>query len=331
MPVTLSTDDTTVSDITLSEEYRRAVDEIGLTLPELWAIDRHALDVAFADEADLAPLRDGFDAWAASACRILRTACYIPRVNCPACGTPSEPGRKFCAECGARLVGRLPVVRRRRTPRHRASAANAAAGSTPSRGGRHAPARHSRRPPRPSPSPPVAERRLVTVLFADLVGFTALAEGRDAEAVRELLTRYFELARDVIERYGGTVEKFIGDAVMAVWGAPVAHEDDAERGVRAGLELVDAVRTLGPDVQARAGVLTGEAAVTLGARDQGMVAGDLVNTAVATPVGRRSRHGAGRRGDAPRRVRRDRLRAGRRPGPQGQGGARSPPGSRCGS
>ena len=79
--------------------------------------------------------------------------------------------------------------------------------------------------------------------------------------------------------YGGTVEKFIGDAVMAVWGAPVAHEDDAERGVRAALELVDAVRSLGPGVQARAGVLTGEAAVTLGARDQGMVAGDLVNTA----------------------------------------------------
>ena len=66
---------------------------------------------------------------------------------------------------------------------------------------------------------------------------------------------------------------------MSVWGAPIAHEDDAERGVRAGLELVDAVRTLDPNLEARAGVLTGEAAVTLGARDQGMVAGDLVNTA----------------------------------------------------
>ena len=119
----------------------------------------------------------------------------------------------------------------------------------------------------------------MTVLFADMVGFTALSDGRDAEAVRELLTQYFELARDVIERYGGTVEKFIGDAVMAVWGTPVAHEDDAERGVRAGLELVDAVRRLGPEIQARAGVLTGEAAVTLGAVGQGMVAGDLVNTA----------------------------------------------------
>ena len=81
-----------------------------------------------------------------------------------------------------------------------------------------------------------------------------------------------------IERHGGTVEKFIGDAVMAVWGTPVAHEDDAERAVRAALELVDAVRALAPELRARAGVLSGEAAVTLGATNQGMVAGDLVNT-----------------------------------------------------
>ncbi|HEY5435999.1 MAG TPA: adenylate/guanylate cyclase domain-containing protein, partial [Candidatus Limnocylindrales bacterium] len=99
---------------------------------------------------------------------------------------------------------------------------------------------------------PIAERRLVSVLFADLVGFTAFAEERDAEDVRETLTRYFEIAADVITRYGGTVEKFIGDAVMAVWGAPTAREDDAERSVRAALDLVDAVRTLGPGIQARA-------------------------------------------------------------------------------
>src|ERR1700690_934607 len=138
-------------------------------------------------------------------------------------------------------------------------------------------------PPRPGPPTlgvgPVTERRLVTILFADLVGFTTLAEGRDAEDTRELLSRYFDLSREVILRYGGTVEKFIGDAVMAVWGAPTAHEDDAERAVRAGLELVGAVRSLGPTIEARAGVLTGEAAVTLGATDQGIVAGDLVNTA----------------------------------------------------
>jgi class 3 adenylate cyclase len=117
------------------------------------------------------------------------------------------------------------------------------------------------------------------VLFADLVGFTTLSEHRDPEEVRELLARYFEVASSAIERHGGTVEKFIGDAVMAAWGAPVAHEDDAERAVRAGFEVLDAVRRLGSGLEARVGVLTGEAAVTVGAQGQGMLAGDLVNTA----------------------------------------------------
>jgi class 3 adenylate cyclase/tetratricopeptide (TPR) repeat protein len=122
------------------------------------------------------------------------------------------------------------------------------------------------------------------VLFADLVGFTAASENRDAEETRELLSRYFDTSRRLIELYGGTVEKFIGDAVMAVWGAPVAHDDDAERAVRAALDLLSSVASLGaevgaPGLRARAGVLTGEAAVTLGAEGQGMVAGDLVNTA----------------------------------------------------
>ena len=130
---------------------------------------------------------------------------------------------------------------------------------------------------------PTAERRLVSVLFADLVGFTTLSESRDAEAVRELLDRYFETATQIIGSYGGTVEKFIGDAVMAVWGAPTAFEDDAERAVRSALDLVAAVEAIGEEIGAelllRAGVLTGEAAVTLGATNQGMVAGDLVNTA----------------------------------------------------
>src|SRR5439155_22873593 len=100
----------------------------------------------------------------------------------------------------------------------------------------------------------------------DLVGFTALSESRDAEEVRELLSRYFDTCRQLIQRYGGTVEKFIGDAVMAVWGAPVAQEDDAERAVRAALELVDAVTAMGddvgaPDLRAIAGVLSVGAAV----------------------------------------------------------------------
>jgi predicted ATPase/class 3 adenylate cyclase len=124
----------------------------------------------------------------------------------------------------------------------------------------------------------------VSVLFADLVGFTTLSESRDAEEVRELLSRYFDTCRRLIALYGGTVEKFIGDAVMAVWGTPTATEDDAERAVRAALDLVAAVSALGQEVgaenlRARAGVLTGEAAVTLAAQGEGMVAGDLVNTA----------------------------------------------------
>jgi class 3 adenylate cyclase/tetratricopeptide (TPR) repeat protein len=178
---------------------------------------------------------------------------------CPNCGTANQPGARFCNECGTALNADAPSVR---------AAPSAAAVAVP---------RPS--PSRPPGTEPEAERRLVTVLFADLVGFTPFAEDRDAEDVRETLSRYFDLSREVIARYGGTVEKFIGDAVMAVWGAPVAFEDDAERAVRAGLELVDAVQVLGDGVQARAGVLTGEAAVTLGATDQGMVAGDIVNTA----------------------------------------------------
>ncbi|HET7379603.1 MAG TPA: adenylate/guanylate cyclase domain-containing protein, partial [Gaiellales bacterium] len=122
------------------------------------------------------------------------------------------------------------------------------------------------------------------MLFADLVGFTSLSESRDPEDVRELLSRYFDVCRRLVELYGGVVEKFIGDAVMAVWGTPVAQEDDAERAVRTALDLVAAVRALGeevdaPDLRVRAGVLTGEAAVNLAAVGEGMVAGDLVNTA----------------------------------------------------
>jgi class 3 adenylate cyclase len=127
-----------------------------------------------------------------------------------------------------------------------------------------------------------------SVLFCDLVGFTSLSESRDPEAVRELLSAYFAAARTVIGRYGGVVEKFIGDAVMAVWGTPVATEGDAERAVRAALDLVAAVADMGAELgaetgvaelTARCGVVTREVAVTLGAVGEGMVAGDAVNTA----------------------------------------------------
>ena len=191
---------------------------------------------------------------------------------CAACGAENRAGSRFCDTCGAGLAATCPSCgEANRTDARFCSSCGHALTQT------DAPA--TPRAPQPSTPQAEAERRLVTVLFTDLVGFTSLAEDRDPEAVRELLSSYFDTATRIVQVHGGTVEKFIGDAVMAVWGTPVAHEDDAERAVRAALELVDAVRALHPNLQARAGVLTGEAAVTLNARNQGMVAGDLVNTA----------------------------------------------------
>ena len=117
--------------------------------------------------------------------------------------------------------------------------------------------------PEPAAAPHVPEMRLVSVLFVDIVSYTTLSESREPEDVRDLLGRYFDAARTIVSRHGGTLEKFIGDAVMAVWGAPVAREDDAERAVRAGLELVEAVSALGeavrlPELAARAGIVTGQ-------------------------------------------------------------------------
>jgi class 3 adenylate cyclase len=131
------------------------------------------------------------------------------------------------------------------------------------------------------------ERRVVSVLFVDLVGFTSKSEQLDPEDVRAMLTRYYERARAEIERFGGTVEKFIGDAVMAVFGAPIAHGDDAERAVRAAMAVRDSIADMDEadpllELQIRAAVNTGEAIVALGARPEtgvAMVAGDVVNTA----------------------------------------------------
>jgi class 3 adenylate cyclase/predicted ATPase len=165
--------------------------------------------------------------------------------SCPSCGAASPPGQRFCGDCGSSLT----------------VAARA-----------------------PAPAAVRTERRVCSVLFCDLVGFTPLSEARDPEEVRELLSRYFDATRTVIARYGGVIEKFIGDAVMAVWGTPVATEGDAERAVRAALEVVATVAQLGaelgvPGLVARAGVVTGEVAVNIDAVGEGMVAGDPVNTA----------------------------------------------------
>ncbi len=135
------------------------------------------------------------------------------------------------------------------------------------------------------------ERKVVTVLFADLVGFTARAEALDPEDVRALLVPYHAHLRSELERFGGTVEKFIGDAVMALFGAPIAHEDDPERAVRAALAMRDWVAEQDGELQVRIAVNTGEALVSLGARPgegESMAAGDVVNTAArlqaAAPV-----------------------------------------------
>jgi class 3 adenylate cyclase len=183
--------------------------------------------------------------------------CGAAARGCPTCGEPLTAGERFCHACGRALFEATPG------PGAGGPSGEAAAGGGPE---------------------PVAERRVCSVLFCDVAGFTPLSEARDPEAVRELLSRYFEVARTVIGRYGGVVEKFIGDAVMAVWGTPAATEGDAERAVRAALDLVAAVADLGaeagvPGLAARAGVVTGEVAVTLGAAGEGMVAGDAVNTA----------------------------------------------------
>src|SRR5262245_26406602 len=110
------------------------------------------------------------------------------------------------------------------------------------------------------------ERKLVSVLFVDLVGHTAASDQADPEDVRARLRPYHQLLKREIERYGGTVEKFVGDAVMAVFGAPVSHEDDAERAVRSALRILEAVVEL--DQEVRAAVATGEAVVSLQARPE---------------------------------------------------------------
>jgi len=129
------------------------------------------------------------------------------------------------------------------------------------------------------------ERKIVTILFCDLVGFIAASEAADPEDVRSRIRPYHASLRRELEGYGGTVEKFVGDAVMAVFGAPTPHEDDAERAVRAGLRILEVIKELNEadpalSLQVRIGINTGEAVVVLGARPEegeGMVTGDVVN------------------------------------------------------
>jgi class 3 adenylate cyclase/predicted ATPase len=205
--------------------------------------------------------------------------------RCPSCGVESPPGAKFCIECGASLSG---------------AGADSAATAAPS------PPRAAQPPPEPSvggglfggqiPSDAGGwgpgsqslpeERRKATVLFADLSGYTAVAERLDPEAVKSFVDRALRRLGQEVVRYGGTVDKYIGDNVMAVFGAPVAHEDDPERAVRAGLAMQAAMEEINKDIEAatgsifslRVGINSGE--VLAGQVGDGYtVIGDVVNVA----------------------------------------------------
>jgi class 3 adenylate cyclase/tetratricopeptide (TPR) repeat protein len=150
--------------------------------------------------------------------------------------------------------------------------------------------------PLAEPEAPSEERRLITAVFTDVVGSTATAESMDPEDVHNRLQPYFELVRRELQHYGGTLEKYIGDAVVAMFGAPVAHEDDPERAVRAALAIRDRIHDLNEsddwlDLSIRIGVNTGEALLVMGSNpslEYGMAAGDAINTAAriqsAAPV-----------------------------------------------
>jgi class 3 adenylate cyclase len=237
-------------------------------------------------------------------------------MKCAACGFENAAGARFCGSCGQPLEQRCPSCGEALTP---------GLAFCTSCGARLADA---------SPRAPVREeRKVVTVLFCDIVGFTSRAERLDPEDVRRVLSPFYARLRAELERFGGTVEKFIGDAVMALFGAPVAHEDDPERAVRAALAIREAVAGLNEDnpsldLQVRIAVNTGEAMIALGARPsegEGMAAGDVVNSAArmqsAAPVGgilvgettyRATRQAIEYRG----RVRACRTRRGARPAPR---------------
>src|ERR671922_545043 len=199
--------------------------------------------------------------------------------ECASCGFPNRPGALFCGRCGTSLGMPCPTCGEVVTPGLPYCTACGAVVSAPL-----------------APTPSAEERKGVSVLFADLVGSTSRAEHLDPEDVRRLLDVFHVRLKGELERYGGTVEKYIGDAVMALFGAPRAHEDDPERAVHAALSLREAIGELNaaePELglQLRVGVATGVAFVNLEASPaagESMAAGDVVNTAArlqaAAPV-----------------------------------------------
>jgi class 3 adenylate cyclase len=191
------------------------------------------------------------------------------RQLCSVCGQENAAGQAFCGSCGASLAAACPSCGTENPPGYKfCGQCGAALVSTRIKSA-------------------FEERRIITVVFADLVGFTSRAERMDPEDLRSILDPYYRRLRAELEAHGGTVEKFIGDAVMGVFGAPVAHGDDPERAVRAALAIRDSVPEMNSDapdldLQLRIAVNTGEAIVTFtpGATpSEAMVAGDVVNTA----------------------------------------------------
>jgi class 3 adenylate cyclase len=189
---------------------------------------------------------------------------------CPSCGRENPDGARFCIECGTSLVPACP-----------------ACGAELPDGARFCPSCGAA-VSEEVPPPAGQERRLVTILFADVTGSTSLGERLDPERLQELLAVYFDAMREEIEGEGGTIEKFIGDAIMAAFGVPAAHEDDPARALRAALRMrrrLEEVnrsleRRFGHALQIRTGVNTGEVLAAVDARpDEPMVTGDAVNVA----------------------------------------------------
>jgi class 3 adenylate cyclase len=197
---------------------------------------------------------------------------------CSHCGAPNENDARFCSSCGEALEWACPVC---------GAAVAADARFCSSCGTPIASVRASSSPeqrPRERPE----ERKVVTVLFADVTGSTTLGERLDPEHLSEVMQTYFAAMREEIESQGGTVEKFIGDAVMAAFGVPTAHEDDPARALRAGLRMLERLATVNEGLarshdvalQIRIGVNTGEVLATVAPRPgEAMVTGDAVNAA----------------------------------------------------
>ncbi len=190
-------------------------------------------------------------------------------VVCPNCGTVNLPVAKFCIECGTALQLRGDTD-----------------ASIPAVANGHAPL------PSPGVLLPPEERRVVTVMFADIIGSTPMAAGMDPEDMRAILTGYFNLMTQQIRKHGGTVEKYIGDAVMAVFGTPITHEDDPDRAIRAALDMQAALTTFNEQrqvldtdamrLQMRIGINSGEVAVPANeqySRQDFLITGDAVNVA----------------------------------------------------